>query len=63
MLSTWYAMYENRGIGKVVGVRVWQDSGSERNCGIDVEVLWSDGSVETFDESDLIYAVDHHEDW
>ena len=61
MLSTWYAQYESRGIGKVVGVRVWQES--KRNCGVDVEVFWSDGSIETFDESELIYAVDHHEDW
>ena len=55
MLNTWYAQYESRGIGKVVGVCAWPES--------DVEVFWSDGSIETFDESDLIYAVDHHEDW
>ena len=60
-LNTWYAVYENRGIGKVVHIRVWQES--ERNCGVDVEVLWSDGSIETFDEADLVYAVDDHEDW
>lgn len=61
VLNTWYGEYEDLGIGKVVSVRVWQES--ERNCGCDVTALWSDGTVQTFAEEELTYAVDNHENW
>ena len=61
LLNTWYADYEATGIGKVLDVRVWNDS--PRNCGCDVTVLWSDCSIQVVGEEDLTYAVDTHESW
>ena len=43
-----------RGLGTVLEVEHWVDSGApDRNFGIHVTVLWSDGVVETMAEDDL----------
>ena len=40
--------------GIVLEVNPWVDSGApDRNFGVDVKVLWSNGNVETFDEGEL----------
>jgi hypothetical protein len=45
---------KNRGTGLVVAVRVWESGNvSVRNSGVDVKVLWEDGSIESFDEIEL----------
>ena len=47
--------------GVIVEIAQWVDKGApDRNFGIEVTVLWSDGRTESFDESeiDLVSAVD-----
>ena len=43
--------------GIVLEVNKWVDSGApDRNFGVDVKVLWSNGQIETFDEVELSLA-------
>ncbi|MBG17681.1 MAG: hypothetical protein CMB52_05575 [Euryarchaeota archaeon] len=40
--------------GIILEINQWVDRGApDRNFGIDVKVLWSNGKVESFDESEL----------
>ena len=40
--------------GVVVEINRWVDKGApDRNFGIDVKVLWSNGKIESFDDSEL----------
>ena len=52
-----------RGIGIVLEVEVWQDSGSDKNCGINVDVLWPDGTVDTCMDDELVWVSggDYHD--
>ena len=47
----------DRGIGIVLEVRTWQDPNSKRNVGIDIDVLWSDGSVSTCLDDELVWIT------
>ena len=52
------------GIGLVVEEQYWEDKGSMgRNMGVDIFVLWGDGTVSNHFEDELTYAVDNHENW
>ena len=52
------------GIGLVIKEVYWEDEGSMgRNVGVDVFVLWGDGTVSNHFEDELSYAVDNHENW
>lgn len=45
--------YEGQ-VGIVAEVKHWVDKGApDKNFGIDVKVLWSDGTIESFDEHEL----------
>ena len=40
--------------GVIVEINQWVDKGApDRNFGIDVKVLWSNGKIESFDDSEL----------
>ena len=42
------------GSGIVIEVEVWKDKGApDRNFGVNVYVLWSDGKYRTFEEDEL----------
>lgn len=50
-----------RGHGIILEINCWVDKGApDRNFGTDIKVLWPDGNVEKFDESeiDLVSIVD-----
>jgi hypothetical protein len=43
-----------KGVGIVVSVKVWQDSGApDRNFGVTVSVMWPDGTLEQYEEDEL----------
>ena len=55
-----FSDYEGQS-GIILEISQWVDKGApDRNFGIDVKVLWSNGKVESFDESelDIIEVVD-----
>ena len=45
---------EQEKIGTAITVEVWRDSGApDRNVGVRVQVMWSDGSLTWVEEDDL----------
>ena len=47
----------DKGIGIVLEVRMWQDDGNERNVGVDVDVLWPDGTINTCLDDELVWIT------
>ena len=43
--------------GLVTKVHFWQDPNSDRNVGVDIHVLWSNGETGVHDEMDLEIIV------
>ena len=42
------------GVGVVIFSEVWKDPGApDRNCGVHVHVLWSDGNVKVYEDDEL----------
>ncbi len=39
--------------GLVTKVHFWQDPNSDRNVGVDIHVLWSNGETGVYDEMEL----------
>ena len=39
--------------GLVTKVHLWQDPNSDRNVGVDIHVLWSNGEAGVYDEMEL----------
>lgn len=49
----------DRGTGIITSVDFWEDAGApDRNFGVDVYVLWSDGTEERCDEHDLELIIE-----
>ena len=47
----------DKGVGLVTKVEAWHDKGApDRNFGVSVTVLWSNGNVEVYEEDELEYA-------
>ena len=48
-----------RGVGVVLSVKSWRDSGApDRNFGVTVTVMWSDGTVSGCEEDELRYVYE-----
>ena len=49
----------DRGTGIVTSVDFWEDPGApDRNFGVDVYVLWSDGTAERWDDLELELIIE-----
>jgi len=44
-------------VGLVTKIEFWQDSNSDRNVGVDVQVIWGDGKTRLHDELELEIIV------
>lgn len=52
---TWPDSFNNHeGHGVILEINHWVDRGApDRNFGVEIKVLWPDGRVESFDESEI----------
>ncbi len=47
-------------VGLVTKIEFWQDPNSDRNVGVDVQVIWGDGKTKLHDEMELEIIVSEH---
>lgn len=43
----------DRGIGIILSIEAWEDGGSGRNCGVSVDVMWPNGTIDTCLDDEL----------